>query len=69
MSNAELVGGKSKDEIKSIDLFITEQCNMKCDYCFHPKGEAVLSVEQGKKILARMKEISPAGLQITFFGG
>ncbi len=69
MSNAELVGGKFKDEIKSIDLFITEQCNMNCDYCFHPKGEAVLSVEQGKKILARMKEISPAGLQITFFGG
>ncbi len=28
MSNEEVVGGKNKDEIKSIDLFITEQCNM-----------------------------------------
>jgi len=69
MSNEEVVGGKTKDEIKSIDLFVTEQCNMNCDYCFHPKTEAVLTVDQGKKILDRMKELSPAALQITFFGG
>ncbi len=58
-----------ENEIKSIDLFITEQCNMKCDYCFHTQSDAVLSVEQGRKILERMKALSPGNLQITFFGG
>jgi uncharacterized protein len=58
-----------ENEIKSIDLFITEQCNMKCDYCFHTQTDVVLSVKQGRLILDRMKELSPANLQITFFGG
>ena len=65
----ELVGGKLENEIKSIDLFITEKCNMKCGYCFHPPSDSVLSVEDGRKILDRMKELSPANMQITFFGG
>ena len=64
-----VVGGKNKNEIRSIDLFITERCNMDCEYCFHPKSDSVMSLEEGKKILDRMKEISPDGLQITFFGG
>jgi uncharacterized protein len=58
-----------ENEIKSIDLFITEQCNMDCSYCFHAKRDEVLSLEQGRKILERMKQISPEALQITFFGG
>ena len=37
-----IVGGKNKNEIRSIDLFITERCNMDCEYCFHPKGDSVL---------------------------
>ena len=64
-----VVGGKNKNEIRSIDLFITERCNMDCEYCFHPKSDSVMSFEEGRKILDRMKEISPDGLQITFFGG
>lgn len=58
-----------ENEIKSIDLFVTEQCNMECSYCFHTKRDEVLTIEQGRKILERMKQISPAALQITFFGG
>ena len=69
MSEQELVAGNLKNEIRSVDLFITEKCNMKCDYCFHPKTGAVLSVEQGKKILDRLKQLSPESMQITFFGG
>lgn len=56
-------------KINSIDLFITEQCNMNCGYCFHPKKDNTLSVEQGKKILDRMKVLAPEALQISFFGG
>ena len=69
MSEQELVAGNLKNEIRSVDLFITEKCNMKCDYCFHPKTGAVLSVEQGKKVLDRLKQLSPESMQITFFGG
>jgi uncharacterized protein len=64
-----IVGGKLLNEIKSIDLFVTEECNMDCSYCFHPKGVDVLSINQGKKILDRLHELSPSTMQITFFGG
>jgi molybdenum cofactor biosynthesis enzyme MoaA len=52
MSNAELVGGKTKDEIRSIDLFITEQCNMKCDYCFHPRARWCYRLSRERKSLS-----------------
>jgi uncharacterized protein len=66
---SDVVGGKLLNEIKNIDLFITEACNMDCEYCFHQKGTDVLTIDQGKKIIDRMKELSPKELKITFFGG
>lgn len=63
------VGGAVKDEIKSVDLFVTEECNMNCSYCFHPKGEQKLDIVQAKKIIDRLKIISPNNMVITFFGG
>lgn len=57
------------NKINSIDLFITEKCNMNCSYCFHPKKDNTLSVEQGKAILDKMKIIAPRDIQISFFGG
>ncbi len=59
----------NKNDIKNIDLMITEQCNMNCTYCFSPRRDSVLTIEQGKKVLDRMKDISPDALNITFFGG
>lgn len=64
-----IVGGKKKGELESIDLFITEECNMSCSYCFHPKAPNVLFIEQGCKILNRIKELSPDRMEINFFGG
>lgn len=55
--------------IQNIDLFITERCNLNCSYCFHPKNDIVLSVEEGKKILDRLKELYPEEMSMTFFGG
>lgn len=55
--------------IHNIDLFITERCNLNCSYCFHEKNDVVLSEEEGKKILTRLKELYPDEMSITFFGG
>jgi uncharacterized protein len=55
--------------IHNIDLFITERCNLNCSYCFHPKNDVVLTEEEGKKILDRLKELYPERMSITFFGG
>ena len=67
MSNQ--VGDKFLNKIKCIDLFVTEECNLNCTYCFHTKDQVVLSIEQGKKIIDRLHELSPESFKITFFGG
>ncbi len=59
----------NKNDIKSIDLFITEECNMNCTYCFSPRRNNILTIEQGKRILDRMKDISPDAMSVNFFGG
>jgi len=57
-------------DVKSIDLFVTEQCNLSCKYCFHPKlTNDVISVEMGKQILDNLKEKYPSEMYINFFGG
>ena len=55
--------------IDSVDLFITERCNLACKYCFHSQTDSDLTEERGKKILERLKEASPDHMTITFFGG
>jgi len=60
---------KFENVIKSIDLMITEECNLSCEYCFHEKKPTTMTLEQGKKILDRMKELSPEEMTVTFFGG
>jgi uncharacterized protein len=66
----------SDSPIYSADLFITEDCNMKCTYCFHQKGREAskganqtMSIEEGKKILDRLYELYPERMTINFFGG
>ena len=56
-------------KLTAIDLFITEECNMKCSYCFHKQSRNKLDLEQGKKVLNRLKEMSPDKMNITYFGG
>jgi len=57
------------NEIRTIDLFVTEECNLQCDYCFHNPSASTLTVEQGKKILDEWKKLSPNNFEISFFGG
>lgn len=60
---------KPEYPIEVVDLFITEQCNLNCSYCFHPKTAAVMTVEEGKRIIDRLKELYPNKMGLTFFGG
>lgn len=60
----------------SADLFITEECNLHCKYCFHREGkdkcgvaDETMSIEQGKKILDRLHGLYPERMTINFFGG
>lgn len=56
-------------EVKSVDLFITEQCNLACEYCFHIQSPLTLDLETGKKIIDRLYVINDKEMLITFFGG
>jgi uncharacterized protein len=56
-------------KINSIDLFITEKCNLKCSYCFHKQEDSELTIEQGRKILSALYEKYPDKMFINFFGG
>ena len=57
------------NEIRSVDLFVTEECNMNCDYCFHKQSPLKLDLETGKKILDKLKIMSPDNMKLNFFGG
>lgn len=66
----------SESPIYSADLFITEDCNLKCSYCFHQKGRngskdpnQTMTVDEGVKILDRLYELYPERMTINFFGG
>lgn len=66
--NKEQLKEESK-KITSIDLFITEECNMGCSYCFHKQSDNKLDLEGGKKILDRLHQLNPEKMSISFFGG
>jgi len=55
--------------ITDVDLFITENCNLDCKYCFHPKNRNSLDMEQAKKILDKLAVIAPGKMRINYWGG
>ena len=57
------------NEIRSVDLMITEECNMNCSYCFHKQSPLKLDLPNSKKILDKLKEMSPDNMKLNFFGG
>jgi len=56
-------------EIRSVDLFVTEQCNLACEYCFHVPSNMTITLETGKMIIDRLHGINDKEMLITFFGG
>lgn len=61
----------------NLELSITEQCNLRCDYCYyrdsHAARKAVMSEEVMEKAVSlafqRTVELNHSFLNITFFGG
>lgn len=61
----------------NLELSITEQCNLRCDYCYyrdsHAARKAVMSEEVMEKAVSlavqRSVELNHSFLNITFFGG
>src|SRR5512135_3023539 len=62
-------GSIGEKRIDTIDIFVTEQCNMDCAYCYHQKRDATMNVEKGKGILRRLYEVAPECRTFVFFGG
>lgn len=58
-------------KITCVDLFITNECNLNCSYCFHSQKQGVMSVETGKSILdyIRTNPLTGSSVVFNFFGG
>ena len=48
----KLYPGSPSNAVREVTLQITNQCNLRCDYCYeHHKGNEVMSLETGKAIV------------------
>lgn len=56
-------------KIQDVDLFLTEECNLDCKYCFHKKGSSSLSTENASKILDKLAVLCPEKMNLNFWGG
>lgn len=50
----------------SLVLYLTNQCNLKCKYCFVPKCKKTMTMDTYKKIIQEHKKTEK---HLTFFGG
>lgn len=58
-------------KINKLQLFLTEDCNLRCEYCYIKKRKSDLSFEDAKKAVDRWLETYQEGYShvIDFFGG
>jgi uncharacterized protein len=54
-----------------LTLILTEQCNLRCPFCYVPKTDRTMSTEVAQKAVDFLADRAPAGarLSIGFFGG
>ena len=50
----------------SVVLFLTNQCNLKCKYCFVPKCKETMNLDTYIKVINKLKDNNN---HLTFFGG
>jgi len=58
-----------KPAISNVDLFVTEECNLDCKYCFHPKGAQTLTIDNMKKIVDKLAILCAKKITLNFWGG
>lgn len=67
------VVGSKPTPVKTIMLYVTEDCNLRCTYCFVKKSPRTMSLETARKTvdfyLQRTISGTVGDLRITFFGG
>lgn len=65
----------SKEKVSTYFLFLTNECNLRCDYCYATKKPMIMSnrdLEQMKVFLTKMEDIrlgTPRRINVQFFGG
>jgi uncharacterized protein len=50
-------------------LYITDKCNLRCDYCFVKKADRVMDVEYAKRIIKHFVNKGELKITPTFLGG
>ncbi len=60
---------KNKKELLILALFITDNCNMRCSYCFVKKSKKSMSLELAKKSIDMALGLGYENVIITFLGG
>ena len=52
-------------------LFVTQQCNLRCSYCYIVKRDSQMSLSVAKKVIDLVYERTPPqeNIDIGFFGG
>ncbi|MHB8789203.1 MAG: PapB family radical SAM/SPASM ranthipeptide maturase [Desulfobulbaceae bacterium] len=68
----EKFGSSGKHPLKAIMMLVTEQCNLRCDYCYVSKKPERMSLEIAKKsvdFLIAHADPSSKKINVCFFGG
>ena len=57
--------------IRKLELFVTEDCNLRCDYCWVPKNPRAMPLDTAKRAVDFLLEDSgqAESVEITVFGG
>ena len=61
----------SRPSIRKLELFITEDCNLRCDYCWVPKNPRCMTLDIAERAIDFvLGDLGPAdSVEVTLFGG
>jgi sulfatase maturation enzyme AslB (radical SAM superfamily) len=66
---AAAMGKASRPAIRKLELFVTEECNLRCDYCWVPKHPKCMTLETAKRSIDFALEDSGSAGSITVESG
>jgi uncharacterized protein len=72
MKNANKVYDRGSHLIRSLVLMVTEDCNLRCEYCYvrkRPNKMDIETAEQAVDLLFSVNRVCPDRLEVGFFGG
>jgi uncharacterized protein len=68
---ASTIAKAQRPPVRKLELFVTEDCNLRCDYCWVPKNARTMSPETAKQAIDFLLENcgDADSLQVVLFGG